>query len=105
MTSVRMTQVTALILHAVGAGYRYGFDIMDVTGLASGSVYPALRRLERARLLRGKWEDAPAARRGGRPQRRLYELTKAGEDAAAEATKKLANARALLLGSLPEQEA
>lgn len=94
-----------MILHAVGAGYRYGFDIMDVTGLASGSVYPALRRLERARLLRGKWEDAPAARRGGRPQRRLYELTKAGEDAAAEATKKLANTRALLLGSLPEQEA
>jgi len=100
-----MTQVTALILHAVGAGYRYGFDIMDVTGLASGSVYPALRRLERARLLRGKWEDAPAAHRGGRPQRRLYELTKAGEEAAAEATKKLENTRALLLGSLPEQEA
>ena len=95
MTGVRMTQVTALILHAVGAGHRYGFDIMDATGLASGTVYPALRRLERATLLRGRWEDAPAAHRGGRPQRRLYELTAAGETAHEEAIEKLSSARAL----------
>lgn len=99
MGRVRMTQVTALILHAVGAGHRYGFDLMDATGLASGTVYPALRRLEDARLLRGRWEDAPAARRSGRPQRRFYELTRAGELALGEATAKLANQRALLIAS------
>lgn len=104
MSGVRMTQVTALIIHAVDAGHRYGFDIMDATGLASGTVYPALRRLEEARLLRGKWDDAPAVDRGGRPQRRLYELTPAGEAALDKATAKLASARAFLLGTTRANE-
>ena len=96
MGSVRMTQVTALVLQAVGSGHRYGFDIMDVTGLASGSVYPVLRRLEEARYLRGTWEDAPEAGRRGRPQRRYYELTPEGEAALEAAGEKLASMRALL---------
>ena len=105
MSRVRMTQATALIIHAVGAGHRYGFDVMDATGLASGTVYPALRRLEEARLVRGRWEDEPAAHRGGRPQRRLYELTSAGEISLEEAARKLAGARAFLMASPPAQEA
>ena len=28
------------ILHAVADGNRFGFDIMDATGLTSGTVYP-----------------------------------------------------------------
>ena len=104
MSRVRMTQVTALIIQAVGAGHRYGFDVMDATGLASGTVYPALRRLEEARLLRGKWEDAPAAHRGGRPQRRLYELTSAGERSLEEALQKLTSAKAFLVATAPVQE-
>lgn len=99
-----MTQVTALILRAIGAGHRYGFDVMDATGLASGTVYPALRRLEEARLVRGKWEAAPVAHRGGRPQRRFYELTRAGEDALSAAQEKLASARTLLNAPLPASE-
>jgi DNA-binding PadR family transcriptional regulator len=102
--SVRMTQVTALVLHAVGTGHRYGFDIMDATGIASGSVYPVLRRLEEARLLRGTWEEAPAAQRGGRPQRRYYEVTEAGERALADAGKKLASARSFLMQTAPAEE-
>jgi DNA-binding PadR family transcriptional regulator len=35
-----------LILQAHAHGYRFGFDIMQVTGLPSGTIYPALRRLE-----------------------------------------------------------
>ena len=105
MGHVRMTQVTALILHAVGSGHRYGFDIMDATGLASGTVYPALRRLEEAHLMRGRWEDAPPAHRSGRPQRRFYELTKAGEIAVETATAKLANQHAFLLTRTPVPEA
>lgn len=99
MARVRMTQVTAMVLHAVGTGHRYGFDVMDATGLASGTVYPVLRRLERAKLMRGRWEDAPAAHRGGRPQRRLYELTAAGAVALDEASEKLASARAFLVST------
>ena len=105
MSGVRMTQVTALIIRAVGAGHRYGFDVMDATGLASGTVYPALRRLEEARLLRGRWEDAPAAHRGGRPQRRLYELTTAGQLSLEQAAEKLARARTFLMATPPVQEA
>src|SRR5258705_274807 len=37
-----------VILQAVANGFAYGFDIMDATGLPSGTVYPALRRLEDA---------------------------------------------------------
>ena len=105
MSRVRMTQVTALIIQAVGVGHRYGFDVMDATGLASGTVYPALRRLEEARLLRGKWEDGAAAHRGGRPQRRFYELTSAGELSLEEAARKLASARAFLMATPPVRKA
>ena len=41
-----LSYTMALILLALENGYRYGFDVMVVTGLASGTVYPALRRLE-----------------------------------------------------------
>ena len=53
----------AVILRALDNGYQYGFDIMDATGLPSGTVYPALRRLEDAALVKSKWEkthDCPA---------------------------------------------
>lgn len=54
------------ILQAVASGYRYGFDIMDITGLPSGAVYPALRRREETGLVISKWEKAGVALRGGR---------------------------------------
>lgn len=94
---VRITQVTALILQAIGLGHRYGFDIMDATGLASGTVYPALRRLEEGQLIRGTWEAGTEAQRDGRPQRRLYELTATGEIARLEALQRLRSARALMM--------
>ena len=45
-----------MILQAVGAGYIYGYSVMEVTGLPSGTVYPAMRRLERDQLIRSQWE-------------------------------------------------
>jgi PadR family transcriptional regulator PadR len=89
MASVRMTQVTALVLRAVASGRRYGFDVMDACGLPSGTVYPALRRLERAGVLRSGWEDVEEARIEGRPRRRTYALTAAGREALHEADAKL----------------
>lgn len=96
MTSLRMTQITALVLRAVASGYRYGFDVMEACGLASGTAYPALRRLERAGLLRSRWEKAAEAHAEGRPRRRTYELTAAGREALTEAERKLADARRVL---------
>jgi len=73
------------ILQAVAHDYHYGFDIMDVTGLPSGTVYPALRRLEAAGLLASKWEDEEAARNQQRPARKYYKLTAAGSQSLATA--------------------
>src|SRR6476646_10647093 len=63
------------ILQAVANGYQYGFDIMDVTGLPSGTVYPALRRLEDGGLVISKWEKHQIAQKELRPPRKYYELT------------------------------
>jgi DNA-binding PadR family transcriptional regulator len=80
-----MTYTTATILQAIAAGYRYGFDIIDATGLAGGTVYPALRRLEDAGHLTASWESEHIARAEPRPARRYYELTRAGRAALAAA--------------------
>jgi PadR family transcriptional regulator len=73
------------ILQAVAHNYHYGFDIMDVTGLPSGTVYPALRRLEASGLLVSQWEDEEAARHEQRPARKYYKLTGAGRQSLSEA--------------------
>ncbi len=98
--AVRMTQVAALVLRAVAAGYRYGFDVMGACELPSGTAYPALRRLERAGYLKSSWEDAPTAHAEGRPRRRTYELTPLGREARPSAERKLEEARRLL-GAIP----
>lgn len=79
-----LTYPTAAVLLAVQSGHRYGFDIMDATGLPDGTVYPILRRLERRGVLEGQWEDEAHARREQRPQRRYYALTAVGEESMAE---------------------
>ena len=75
---VRLTYATGVVLEALAGGHRYGFDIMDASGLPDGTVYPALRRLERGGLVTSDWEVASAAHAAGRPPRRYYRLTAAG---------------------------
>ncbi len=84
----KLTHTSALILQTISAGYRYGFDIMEATGLPSGTVYPALRRLESADLIRSQWEKQSAAVAELRPARKYYRLTRAGEDTLACALKR-----------------
>jgi len=54
---------------------RYGLELMKVTGLPSGTLYPILARLERAGWMRSEREPDPP---GGRPARRYYLLTAPG---------------------------
>ena len=96
MGSVRMTQITALVLRAVAAGHRYGFDVMEACGVPSATAYPALRRLEKAQLLKSRWEPAVEAHAEGRPRRRTYELTSEGRAILPEAERKLAEVQRLL---------
>ena len=79
MARLNLTYPTALVLQALAAGFHYGFDIMDVTGLPSGTVYPILRRLDGEGLLGSTWEKQASAQKEQRPPRRYYEITSAGE--------------------------
>src|SRR5687767_12525729 len=83
-----LSYAATVILQSVRSGYLYGFDIIDITGLPGGTVYPALRRLEEAGHLTSKWEKESIARAEPRPARKYYELTRSGRDALAEAIKR-----------------
>ncbi len=85
---ITLTYTTSLILDTLARGRRYGFEIMDVTGLPSGTVYPALRRLEAVGHVVSHWEDEEAAARDGRPARRYYTLSGAGEEVLATARRR-----------------
>jgi PadR family transcriptional regulator, regulatory protein PadR len=83
---MRQLSITAVsVLQAIADGHEYGFDIIDRTGLPSGTVYPALSRLERDGYLRSAWEDEAAAHADGRPARRYYRVTAPGVRALAAA--------------------
>ncbi len=72
-----------LILSVLEDGPRHGYAIIEALqarsggalDLPTGTVYPALRRLERAGRLSGSWSTV-----GGR-ERRTYTLTRAGRHA------------------------
>jgi DNA-binding PadR family transcriptional regulator len=74
----KLSHTAAMILQAIQAGYMYGFSIMEMTGLPSGTVYPAMRRLERDDLIRSHWERQAIADAEQRPPRKYYKLTTAG---------------------------
>jgi DNA-binding PadR family transcriptional regulator len=90
MIESQLGDAALLVLAAVARGCAFGFDIMDETGLKSGSVYRALSRLEELRFLESSWEDAEEALREKRPRRRYYRLTDEGRSG-------LSSARARLL--------
>jgi PadR family transcriptional regulator, regulatory protein PadR len=77
----RLSITAVSVLQAIAAGYEYGFDIIDHTTLPSGTVYPALSRLERDGFVRSAWEDEAEAHAEGRPQRRNYRITAHGATA------------------------
>jgi PadR family transcriptional regulator, regulatory protein PadR len=54
---------------------RYGYDLMKAAGLASGTLYPLLARLEGQKLVTSAWETPHEE--GQRP-RKYYKLTGEG---------------------------
>jgi DNA-binding PadR family transcriptional regulator len=74
----RLSHTAALILQAIHAGHIYGFSVMEMTGLPSGTVYPAMRRLERDELITSRWERQAIADAELRPPRKYYKITRAG---------------------------
>src|SRR5262247_3348608 len=96
---IKLSYTTAIILQALSNGYQYGFDIIDVTGLPSGTVYPALRRFEEAGVVTSRWEAEEVAEREQRSPRRYYELTKLGHEALDEARQRYRALEKLFAGA------
>ena len=90
-----MGYATVQVLQAIASGYLYGFDIMDATGLPSGTVYPILSKLEDSGFVKSRWEDPRIARREKRPPRRSYEITGDGREALTESVEKFMKLRQL----------
>ena len=61
--------------------WRFGYEMLDLLGLKSGSLYPILMRLADRGLLEARWDSEVAP---GRPPRHLYRLTPDGLAAAAD---------------------
>ena len=96
----------ALLLATLAAGPRHGYAIKEALRVGSGgrfdlptgTVYPALHRLERAGLIRGSWSTVNGRRR------RNYELTPSGRRALNQERstwQEFATAVTALLGSGP----
>jgi PadR family transcriptional regulator PadR len=60
-----------------------GADIHQSCGIASGTLYPILLRLEAAGWFVSEWESIDPSE-AGRPRRRLYRLTSTGLKRASE---------------------
>lgn len=76
-----------LLLGLLSEREMYGYELLaemrnrssTVIDLPEGTVYPALRRLERNGLIHGRWLEV-----SGSPRRRYYALTPNGERALAD---------------------
>jgi len=100
----------ALLLAALSAGPRHGYAIKEALragsggrfDLPTGTVYPALHRLERAGLIRGTWSTVTGRRR------RSYELTPSGRRALSDersAWQEFSAAVSAVLGGAPRPAA
>jgi PadR family transcriptional regulator, regulatory protein PadR len=84
MGGLRVTVAVAAVLRIFlddTARPRYGYELMQLTGFPSGKLYPVLARLEGAGWLMKEREPVDPSV-AGRPVRRIYRLTRDGEQAA-----------------------
>ena len=81
----RLTRATTRALVAFleePRSWRYGYDLMKVADLSSGTLYPLLARLADDGWLESRWEESELP---GRPPRQLYRLTATGRVRARQA--------------------
>lgn len=86
-SEVRKGSAELLILGAIEARPRHGYEIaklvearsLGTIELNSATLYPTLHRLERKRLIAGRWVE-----RAGERRRRFYRITSAGRAALRE---------------------
>jgi DNA-binding PadR family transcriptional regulator len=71
----RTTTRTLLAFLEAPRSWRYGYNLMKVTDLSSGTLYPLLARLAEDGWLESRWEESELP---GKPARQLYRLTAAG---------------------------
>jgi DNA-binding PadR family transcriptional regulator len=64
----------------------FGFELAQVSGLPSGTIYPILHRLEQGGWISGRWQDADNSVDDLPRRRRYYRLTGAGRREAQRAT-------------------
>jgi PadR family transcriptional regulator PadR len=77
----RVTRPTLAVLGALldqPSRKWYGLELCKETGLAGGSLYPILARLERHDWLACQWEEPQRQEAERRPRRRYYWLTEKG---------------------------
>jgi PadR family transcriptional regulator PadR len=75
MTDQTMRLLTAMLTDPTGDWY--GLQLSEAANLKSGTIYPALARLEHYGWLESNWEQVDP-RTEGRPRRKLYRLTRDG---------------------------
>lgn len=78
--TVQSAAVLRLMLADPTRAY-YGLQIVEQTHLPTGTIYPLLRRLEKAGWIASTWEEREPSELK-RPRRRLYRFTGAGAHAA-----------------------
>jgi PadR family transcriptional regulator, regulatory protein PadR len=71
------TKLILQVLLDAPADEAYGLEVVRASGVAAGSTYAILRRLEDEGLLDGRWEQMDSADEG-RPPRRYYRLNGEG---------------------------
>lgn len=85
MSAPKMTLQTKLVLQLAlqdpGREW-YGLQMIEATGLAAGTIYPIIARLEQYGLLESRWEDPAEHEAAGRPRRRYYRFTSDGAERA-----------------------
>jgi PadR family transcriptional regulator PadR len=80
----RIPRASLLLLAALlesSTEWRYGLELGKGSRMTSGTLYPALRRLENDGIVESRWEEIDPSE-VGRPRRRFYRLTGLGEGVA-----------------------
>ena len=67
---------TLLVLLDAPRSWRYGYDLMKVARLSSGTLYPLLALLTEDGWLESRWEESEFP---GKPPRQMYRLTTTGQ--------------------------